>query len=191
MAHIKRRTLKKMTKGRRLALALAVLLPACGGDSVTTPPTPPPPPAPVTNVIGEGSYDGLEPQGATVANFTTTQAGDLEIVLDWTLAENDLDALLIRGECTPEDPIALQCDVGAIADSTTDKPERLGISNAPVGTYTFFVINLGASTESYSFQILLTTAGTASRRGARSSAARVEPGRLFRKGTPRTVVRLP
>ena len=173
-----------------LTIALAALLPGCGGDSVTTPPTPTPPPPPVTTVIGEGSYSGLEPEGAAVASFATSQVGDLEIVLDWTLAENDLDALLIRGECSPEQRIALQCDVGAIADGT-DKPERFGISNAPVGTYTFYVINLGATTESFSFQILLTTVGAASQRDARSSAARVDPARLFRKGAPRTVVRLP
>jgi hypothetical protein len=180
------------TKKRPLgvALALAALLPACGGDSVTAPPTPPPPPAPVTTVIGEGSLSGLEPDAAALATFATTQAGDLEVVLDWTFAENDLDALLIRGECTPEQLIALECNVGAIADSAA-KPERLGISNAPAGTYTFYVINLGATTESFSFQVLLTTVGTASQRGVRSSAVRVAPGRLFRKGSPLRVVRLP
>ena len=159
---------------RSLALAMAALLPGCGSNSPTSPPTPPTPPPPVTTVIGEGSYSGLEPQGAAVANFATAQAGDLEIVLDWTLAENDLDALLISGECTPEQLIALQCNVGAIAD-TSDKPERLAIANAPVGTYTFYVVNLGASAESFSFQILLTTAGTASAsRGVSRPPARVE-----------------
>jgi hypothetical protein len=174
-------------KGRHLALALAALLPACGRDSVTAPP---PPPAPVTTVIGEGSYDGLEPEGAAVATFANPRAGDLEIVLDWTSAENDLDALLIRGDCTPDQLVALECDVGAVADGS-DKPERFGIGNAPAGTYTFFVINLGSTTESFSFQILLTTVGTASKGGVRSPAARVDAARLFRTGAPRTVARLP
>jgi hypothetical protein len=154
--------MKMTTRRRCLALALAALLSACGSDSVTAPPTPPPPPAPVTSVIGEGSYDGLEPDDAAMATFATTRAGDLEILLDWTSADNDLDALLIRGDCTPEQLIALECSVGAIADGSA-KPERFGIANAPAGTYTFFVINLGATTESFSFQILLTTVGTASR----------------------------
>ena len=174
-----------------LALALAALLPGCGSDAVSTPPTPPPPPAPVTTVIGEGSYSGLEPQAGAMATFATARTGDLEIVLDWTLVDNDLDALLLRGECTPEQLIALQCSVGAIAD-TSDKPERFGIANAPAGTYTFYVINLGATTESFSFQILLTTAGTASASPDVSRPpARVDPARLFARGRPRTIVRLP
>jgi hypothetical protein len=177
------------TKRRYLALALA-LLPACGSDPVTAPPTPAPSPTPVTIVIGEGSLSGLEPNGAAMATFATTTAGDLEIVLDWTLAENDLDGLLIRGECTPEQLIALECDVAAIADSRTAKPERLRLSSAAAGTYTLYVLNLGATTESFSFQVLLTTVGAASEGGAQSSATR-GPRRLFRKGSPRTVVRLP
>jgi hypothetical protein len=177
---------------RRLTLAFALtILPGCGGDAVTSPPTPSPSPRAVTTVIGEGSLSGLEPNGAATATFATTTAGDLEILLDWTFAENDLDALLTRGECTPEQLIALECDVGAIADSRTAKPERVGISSAAAGTYTFYVVNLGATTESFSFQVLLTTVGAASEAGRRSSATRVDPRRLFRKGTPTKVVRLP
>jgi hypothetical protein len=178
--------------GSHLVLALALAAPflACGGGGVTTPPTPPPPPAPVTTVIGEGSYQGLEPDGAAMASFPTSRTGDLEIVLDWTSADNDLDALLIRGDCTPEQLVALQCNVGAIAD-TSDKPERMRLPAAPAGTYTFYVINLGSTTEAFSFQILLTTVGTASEPAVRSSAVRVNPSRLFRKGRPRTILRLP
>jgi hypothetical protein len=180
-----------MMRRLSLAIALAALLPGCGSDTVTTPPAPPTPPPPVTTVIGEGSYNGLEPEGAAVASFPTNQAGDLEIVLDWTLAENDLDALLMRGECTLEQLIALQCDVVAIADGA-DKPERFGIPNAPAGTYTFYVINLGATTESFSFQILLTTVGTASAsRTVSPPPARVDPARLVALARPKTVVRLP
>ena len=132
----------------------------------------------------------LEPDGAAMATFATTAVGDLEVVVDWTLPDNDLDVLLARGECQPEQLIALQCDVGALADGA-DKPERVGISSAAAGTYTLYVINLGATRESFSFQVLLTTVGTAARRDVRSSAVRVDPGRLFRKGSPGTVIRLP
>ena len=141
---------------------LAALLPGCDGGSGPDPIPSTPPPAPVTTVVAEGSFSGLEPNGAVVATITTPRAGNIEVVLDWTFASNDLDFLLTRGECAPEQLIALQCTIVAVAESTTAKPERAGVANAPAGPYTLFVGNFGTTEESISFQVLLTTLGTAS-----------------------------
>lgn len=144
-----------------MAVLIGGLMAGCSRDTVTTP-TPPPPPAPITTVVAQGSLSGLEPDGAAMAAFATDRTGDLEVVLDWTLASNNLDLILTRGECTPEQLIALECDVAAIGSSTTAKPERASIGSAAAGTYTLFVANRGASAETFSFQALLTTVAAAS-----------------------------
>jgi hypothetical protein len=156
---------------RLWSLLLAALLPACGGDSssVVAPPPPSPSPIPVTTVIDEGSFSGLPPQGGAAGTFTTTRTGDLEFVVDWTFASNNLDLLLFRGECSEEQFLAEQCNLADSADSTTAKPERVGIGSAAAGTYTLVVINLGETEESFSYQVLLTTVGSASEPGVRSS----------------------
>jgi hypothetical protein len=154
-----------MGTARRIPLVAVFfggLLSGCSHDTVTTPPTPPPPPAPVTVVVAQGSLSGLEPGGAAMAPFTTDLSGTLEIVLDWTLASNNLDLILTRGDCTPEQLIALECDVAAIASSTTAKPERASIASAAAGAYTLFVANRGDSAETFSFEALLTTVPAAS-----------------------------
>ena len=154
------------------AFLLAALLPACGGggSSVVAPPPPSPSPTPVTSVIYEGAFNGLPPQEGVAAVFTTNRAGDLEFVVDWTFATNNLDLLLFRGECTPEQFQAGQCHLADTADSTTVKPERVGVPGAAGGTYTLVVLNLGDTEESFSYQVLLTTVGSASDPGARSSS---------------------
>jgi hypothetical protein len=160
-AYIERMEMKRSLAVAGAAVLLTVLAGCDGGSGPDPVPSPTPPPA-VTTLIAEGSFSGLEPNGAAMAAFTTTRAGDLEVVVDWTFASNDLDVLLARGECTPEQLVALQCDVAALAQGTTAKPERVSIVNAAAGTYTLFVLNLGATAESFSFQILLTTTGAAS-----------------------------
>ena len=151
---------------RRIPLVAVLaggLLSGCSHDTVTTPPTPPPPPAPVTVVVAQGSLSGLEPGGAAMAPFTTDRSGTLEVVLDWTLASNNLDLVLTRGECTPEQLIALECDVAAIASSPTAKPERASVGSADAGAYVLFVANRGASAETFSFEARLTTVTAASK----------------------------
>jgi len=154
----------RRSAGPLTAVLIGGLVAGCSRDTVTTPPPPPPPPAPVTAVVAQGSLSGLEPDGAAMVTFTTDRAGLLEVVLDWTLADNNLDLVLARGECTPEQLIALECDVAAIASSTTAKPERASVSDAATGAYTLFVANRGPGVESFSFQALLTTVVAASER---------------------------
>lgn len=166
------------------AALLAIWLPACGSDRVAppTPPPPPPSPTPVTTVIDEGSFSGLPPDTGVIGTFETTRAGDLEFIVDWTFATNDIGLLLYRGECTEEQFNADECDLADIADSPTAKPERVGIVGAPAGTYSLIVFNLGETEESFSYQVLLTTVGSASEESARSSAVRADPRWRLRKG---------
>jgi hypothetical protein len=123
----------------------------------------------VTTVLDEGGFSGLSPGNGVGGDFTTTRAGDLQIIVDWTFATNNLDLLLFRGECSPEQFAASECDIAAVADSATAKPERVGLGNAPAGTYTIVVFNFGETEETISYQVLLTTLGSAAEGIARSS----------------------
>jgi hypothetical protein len=152
------------------AVLLAMWLPACGSDRVAAPPPPPPPPPPVTTVLEEGSFSGLPPAAGVAGEFMTNRMGDLEFIVDWTFASNDLNLILFRGQCTEDEFLADACNVADIADSSTAKPERAGITGAPAGIYTLVVFNDGTTEESFSYQVLLTTAGSASATAARSSS---------------------
>ena len=170
------------------AVLLAAWLPACGSDTVTPPPPPPSPsPVPVTTVIEEGSFSGLPPETGVAGTFITDRTGDLEFVVDWTFASNNLDLLLFRGECTEEQFLADECNVADVADSSTAKPERAGIASAAAGTYTLVVLNLGETEESFSYQVLLTTVRSASKTGGRSSSLRAGPRWRAVTRVPRTV----
>ena len=154
------------------AVLLAALLPGCDGGSGPDPvpsTAPPPPPAPVTTVLDEGGFSGVPPGNGIGGSFDTTRAGDLEVIVDWTFASNNMDLLLFRGECSPEQFLAEECDVADVADSPTAKPERVGLANAAAGTYTLVVFNFGETEETFSYQVLLTTVGSAAEGVARSS----------------------
>ena len=180
-----------MTRPGTLAAALSARpSPPAAATGVTAPP-PPPAPTPVTTVIFEGSFNGLPPDGAVMATFQTTGAGDLEFVVDWTFASNDVGLILFRGVCSEEQLLAEQCDIADVAESPTAKPERVAIADAPAGTYTLVVLNLGETEESFSYQVLLTTVGSASEGRARASAVRADPRWRLARARPASWARLP
>jgi hypothetical protein len=165
-------------------LALVLALGACGGSgSPTGPNNPPPTPAPTPTppvVVGQGGGP-LEVDFLARVPFTTTQAGTLDITLDWTFAANDLDIVLVRGDCSFDDFIAELCPAIASSFSTTAKPEKVRFPGAAAGAYTFFVGNNGPADESASYQILLLP-GASSAANSRSSERVPERFRRYRRG---------
>jgi hypothetical protein len=101
--------------------------------------------------------------------LTTTVAGSLTATVEWTFAGNDIDVYLISGNCSFEQFFAQQCPELAFSESTTAKPERITVAQAPAGAYTLFVWNIGPGDESWSFQVVLTPSASSaafSRAGA-------------------------
>jgi hypothetical protein len=151
-------------------------LSGCGGDSGTQPTavTTPTRPTPVTTVLVQNSFTGLDPQGVLVITFQVTNAGDLDAVVDWTFASNNLDVALARGQrtcVTTGNVVDLsQCTVAATAASLTSKPERLHIGPLAADTYTLYIGNFGSTTESLSYQISLTYTPSAGSPGGSVSA---------------------
>jgi hypothetical protein len=164
---------------RNLRAAIAAvgtaLRAGCGSDSPVTPSSPaPPPPAPV--VVAQGSGP-LAPFTLAFVPFGTTQIGRLEISVDWTFARNDVDAYLTLASCTPQQFLALQCNLIAFSESTTAKPERLTLPNAAVGAYRLWILNLGTQ-EGVAYQVVLHPSASASSASPSAAAAAGAPSRI-------------
>ncbi len=152
-----------------LALALVVVLPACGGGSSGGGVNPPTtlPPQPARTLIGSGPFSVLGvpaanalgfPQDVAVVTLTLTGSGTgtVEIVADWTFASSDIDIWLINGSCTPAQAATQSCPIANRTTSVTAKPERLTVTGVPVGTYTIGFANFTNANESGSYQVFLT-----------------------------------
>jgi hypothetical protein len=122
--------------------------------------------------------------------FTTTRAGALEAIADWTYATNDVDVAITRNDCSFDSFEAGQCEILAMTISTTAKPERARVENAVAGTYTLFVANFGPSEESISYQVILTPSATGSGSSEAAGAAPSSSQFPF-KARPRGRTQLP
>ena len=148
------------------ALALAVVLPACGGGGGgTTPSTLPPTPTTTRTQIAGGNFSVVGTDEANAAGFSLDVAagpvsvsgtGTVEIVADWTFASNDVDIFWFAGTCTSIQAVRGQCTILAAAQSPTQKPERLTITNVGAGTYSVGIANFGRTAESGNYQVFLT-----------------------------------
>ena len=137
----------------------ALTLPGCGGDNGTTP-------TPVRTVIAQGTFSVLDIAAAIFAGdqcaigafvpFTTPGMGSLDVSVQWQNPSNDIGIAITRGSCTCLQAANDDCDVIAISESTTAKPERLTVSNLAGGSYTLVITNLGEKSDSGTYEIGLT-----------------------------------
>ena len=141
-----------------VAVALAAALSGCGGGATT-------PDTPERRSIGTGTFavEGTVVAGqngfnADVATgpLTLGEGGHLEIIADWTSAENNVDIFLYLGTCTADEARANTCAIANRTESTTRKPERLSVIGVPPGRYSIGFANFGPTAESGTFEAFLT-----------------------------------
>ena len=166
-------------------LCLLGLLVSCSGSSSGNPAAPSPPPAPRLLTSGEFTLSAPAAVGVffTVVTGTDPAAGTWEATVDWTSATNTLWMYVSNGACTVaqfsnECPngAACACQFTVRSEVATPKPRVLTIPNAPGGTRSLIVANLGPGEESGNYRITLTTAQTASSEAGESSRGRTETG---------------
>jgi hypothetical protein len=150
------------------ALVLVGALVGCGGGSsspstVTTTTTP----APARTLVGQGTWQLTDSDTAIrtlgfpdIAGipFQLGAAGTVDITVDWTFRNNDIDIAILPGSCNSTQLVALVCGTTPIVQSlsTTAKPETLSRQLA-AGSYTLVVAsNVGNSAESGTFAIFVT-----------------------------------
>lgn len=142
-------------------LALAALLPACGGGgSSPSTPTPSPTPTPCTqSVVLQGGDSGLGSFIAVYMPFTTTTTGRLDVTVDWTFPSTPLAVYLTRGTCTIDQLNARTCDFLVRSEaSTAPKPRKQSASNVAAGSFDLIIGNAGTQNEAVSAQVVLSSA---------------------------------
>jgi hypothetical protein len=143
---------------RAAAVALAALLPGCGGGSTS-------PETPERTSIGSGTF-AVEGTVAAMANgynadvaagsFPLANGGQIEIIADWTSPANNIDIFLYLGSCTSEQARRNECTIANRTSSATAKPERLSVLGVPSGTYSVGFANFGPTAETGTFEVFLT-----------------------------------
>jgi hypothetical protein len=148
-----------------IALAAMAGLPGCGGGgggNVSGPSGG----GTQRDLLGSQSWQLVSPAQAQAAGLAidmwatpiqTNVTGDLEVTVDWTSGNNDVDIAIVRGNCTPQQGLANACGVPlAESTSTTAKPERATARGVAAGAYTLLIANWGPGQESGTLQVFLT-----------------------------------
>ena len=129
-----------------VAMALAVLLPACSDDNGT-------------DGNGPQTIDDSRsvPVGAaSFITFTPTRNLTAEAEVQWTSSTNDVDVYATSGNCASLDAlIALNCNVVAFSESATAKPERITFAGNNATQYKVWALNLGPNTETVIIRVTL------------------------------------
>ena len=162
-----------------LAIGTLILVAACGGDNNSNSPaaptavTPAPAPAPTPRLVQQGTMNLSAPKDDTVhfslASITDNASGRWETTVDWTDPANELWMWVANGVCTAQQfarddcpfEATCPCQFAIRSEVATPKPRVLTIPNAPGGTRTLIVVNLGPKEETATHRVMLTPGSTA------------------------------
>jgi hypothetical protein len=143
----------------------AVLLASCGGggnNGPTDPNTPSPTPTPVQNPVRTMLLSGvpfvLNPTTAMFRNVDNPPVGQLDVTLNWP-GGGDLNLYVTPNSCANFQEVQSgRCAALGKSDGAA-KPETVRFNTTANQTYTVWVFNNGASRESGSFDVGITTNG--------------------------------
>ena len=153
-----------------LGLGILLFVTACGGDSGGSPPSGPSTVTPTPRLVQQGTLNLAAPQGDdvyfAVASITDSASGGWEATVDWTNAANELWMWVATGSCTVQQfarddcpfDATCPCQFAVRSEVATPKPRVLTIHNAPGGTRTLIVLNVGPGAETANYRVMLTPA---------------------------------
>jgi hypothetical protein len=113
---------------------------------------------PVTTVLRQGSVSGVF-SGFLVwpPTFHVPGAGLLEVVVDWTSSDNNVDIALWSGSCIEDPPSFMRdCVLQAQVQGRGIKPKRIVARTGFASDVRLAVSNRGPGQEAFSYQVLFT-----------------------------------
>jgi len=152
------RTARGLTSAAVLALSLglAFALPSCGGGSSGTTPTTLPPTTtvpPCTQTVIVSGSDSLPSKTLGRFQFTSIQAGRIDLLLDWTFSDSLVGVYLVTaGTCPIGSFNNNTCTFLTFAEGNSPKPLKASAHNAPAGSYEVLVANYASRQEALSLQ---------------------------------------
>jgi hypothetical protein len=152
------RTLGFRSTARLAAVGALVALAACGGSSSgpTSNPTPAPTPTPCAQKVIDSDSGSLPSKTLVYYDFSVPDSGRLDITLDWTYASNNMGLYVTPANtCTLAEFNARSCNFVIRSDSGT-KPRKVS-ANVTAGNFRWLIGNFGATDDSVSYQVVLST----------------------------------
>jgi hypothetical protein len=155
---------RRFPVSRFSAVALALMLAGCGGGG-SSPSSPTSTPTRSRSVIGSFSFSLVGIPAAQRAGFgfdflgqtvTLGTAGDLDAVVDWTFASNDVNVYLTSDACTDAQFKVVACSIMRSTENVSGKPKTMPATTLSAGNYKIWVVNLGNTSESGTVQVGVT-----------------------------------
>lgn len=169
------------------AVALALLLGACGGDNgsdCTRNPTAAGCPCNQTSVFGP-AQGSIPASVVDVESFTTTSTGRVDVSLDWTFADSPIGVYVVQGSCNLDQFNARACNFLIRSEPPGAKPRKVSASNVAAGGYQLLIANFADVRESFSSQIFLSTGSCAPFAGSAPGGTALAQARGQAAGTLR------
>ncbi|MFN8095437.1 MAG: hypothetical protein U0599_25015 [Vicinamibacteria bacterium] len=158
---------------RLLTVGALVALAACGGGSSgpTSTPTPVPTPTPCVQKVLDSGGGSLPSRYLVYYDFSVPETGRLDITVDWTYSTNGIAIYVVpTNTCTLDELNAHSCNFIVRSESGA-KPRKVSAPNVAAGNYRWMFGNYGATDESLSYQVVLSTGNCAPLAGEGPSAA--------------------
>ena len=184
--------LSRLTATTALAICapMVLLVASCGGGGSNGNPVSSTPVATTPRLVTQGNFTLAAPDEDAIyfglVPITDASSGLWEATVDWAIATNTLWIWVANGVCTvdqfarPECPFeaTCPCQFTIRSETATPKPRVLTIPNAPGGTRTLIVMNLGPREEAGTYRVMLTPSNVvAASTSTTSSAAPMTTGR--------------
>ena len=142
-----------------VALALALMIPACGGgSSSSTPVTTTTTTVPCVQTVIRNDTGTIGARTFASIAFTFNATARLDVIADWTNATSPIGVYVTSGSCTLDQFNARTCNFVIRSEPSTVKPRKVTAPNVAAGTYALSLANFADQDESVATQVISSSA---------------------------------